>query len=199
MKQASLALNIVLVVAVIILYWIVLSGQKTPSRKSDTGTKASTSSSKNLTNIAYFNIDSVNAKVDYIKRNSEALENKQKKMDNELKSLGKKLQNRMENFQKKAQEGGYSQVTGEAESKAIAKQQAALEKKNSDFMSQILKEQESMGKKLNDALLEVLDEINDSEHYDYILSYTDGGPVLAPNEELEVTNDVIEKLNAKLK
>ncbi len=197
MKQASLALNAILIIAVIILYWIVLSGKqspKNPTKKDTSGEQVEV-----LSNIAYFNIDSVNAKVDYIKRNSDALERKQKNMDNELKNLGKKLQNRMENFQKKAQEGGYSQVTGEAESKAIAKQQAALEKKNSDFMNQILKEQEAMSKKLNDALMDALDQINSKDKYDYILSYAEGGAIYTPNPKLDVTDDVIAKLNAILK
>ncbi len=198
MKQASLALNGILLVAVIILYILFFNSQNKGKNKAKKNT-ANTEESADLTNIAYFNIDSVNAQVDYIKRNSDELERKQKKMDNELKSLGAKLQKRMENFQKKAQEGGYSQVTGEAESKAIANQQAALEKKNSQFMNQIMKEQEAMSKKLNDALTQALDQINSKDKYDYILSYAEGGAIYTPNDELDVTSEVVTKLNAILK
>ncbi len=194
MKQANQAVQIALIVAVIVLY-ILFFTSRNPSKPTPSKDKTESTA----TNIAYFNTDSVNAQVDYIKRNSAAQEKKQKNMDAELKRLQTNLQKRMQKFNKKLQEGGYSQVTGEAESKAIAKQQEAIEKKNAEYMKQILKEQEAMSKKLNDALLDVLKNINNNEKYDYIFSYQEGGIMFMPNEKLDITDQVVKDLNAILK
>ena len=84
MKQISLAVNAVLLVAVLVLY-ILFFQYKSSNPKRASANKAPTSETTQLTNIAYFNTDSVNSKVDYIKRNADAMAKKEKNLDAELK------------------------------------------------------------------------------------------------------------------
>ncbi len=195
MKQSANLLSIIALVAVGILYILFF----TQNRKPKKDTKAPKQSEEVSTNIAFFNIDSVNAKVDYIQKNDESMKAKHKRMEDELNREGKKLQTRMQNFDKKLQEGKFSQVTAENEQKAILKAQEKLEKKNANFMQQMMKEKETVTEKLNTALEDALDEINAKTEFDYIFSYAEGGAIYQPNGDLDITKDVISKLNSKLK
>ncbi len=195
MKQTSNLLSIIALVAVGILYILFFTQNRGPRNVA----KTDNSTEETLTNIAYFNIDTINSQVEYIKSNDAAMKSKQTRMEEELNREGKKLQNRMESFQRKIQEGKYSQVAAENEQSSILKAQENLEKKNANFLQQVMKEKEDLTKKLNDAMKESVSEVNDESGYDYIFSYQEGGAIFEPNEALDITPEMVSKLNSKLK
>src|SRR5688500_11081347 len=95
MKNLSLILNVVLLVAVIILYVLHFSGPgKVESRSSGSDT-----SPVDL-KVAYINSDSVLKYYDYLKVNRDQLETKTKKMDQDLRNRTVGLQNEITAYQR---------------------------------------------------------------------------------------------------
>ena len=95
MKNLSLILNVVLLVAVVILYVLHFSGPgKVESRSSGSDTSAAD------LKVAYINSDSVLKYYDYLKVNRDQLEAKTKKMDQDLRNRTVGLQNEITAYQR---------------------------------------------------------------------------------------------------
>src|ERR1044072_249597 len=94
MKNLSLILNIVLLVAVGVLYYLHFS-----TRKTESATSSSSIEPGELT-IAYINSDSVLKYYDYLKISRQQLEEKTKKMDQEYRNRAIGLQNEFTAYQR---------------------------------------------------------------------------------------------------
>ncbi|TXI68088.1 MAG: OmpH family outer membrane protein [Cyclobacteriaceae bacterium] len=94
MKNVSLALNGILVVAVAVLYYLHFSsGSKAASTTSD-------STIPTDIKIAYINSDTVLKYYDFFKSNVEKLEAKGKKLDQDLQNRAQSLQNDITAYQR---------------------------------------------------------------------------------------------------
>lgn len=145
--------------------------------------------------VLYINIDTVNQKYNYIIKQKAALEKQQAQAEATLKAKGKALETQIMAYQKKAQAGELTaQQAQEAEAKlgqqqqAIMKQQDAL---SNDLMEKTAKMQEELNKKVKAELKVYLDKYG----ADYILGYSENGPVLLTNDKLDITNELLDKLN----
>src|ERR1700749_1850487 len=129
MKQVSLIINIVLIAAVVVLFYLNISLKKNVEALAGTNPVAvlqtpATLSANNVdlknAKIAYINIDSLDYKYQYIVDNSKEYANKQMALESQLQSMAAKFQADYQDFQQAAQAG----VRGEAE---LNKQKAQLE------------------------------------------------------------------------
>src|SRR6267154_1058321 len=94
MKNLSLVLNAVLIVAVGVLYYLHFSGR--PATSASSGSTAMAGDIR----IAYINSDSVLKNYDYFKVTRERLESKGKKLDQDLRNRAQGLQNDYEAYQR---------------------------------------------------------------------------------------------------
>ena len=209
MKQVSLIVNIVLVAAVGILFYLnnslkknveALGGIQTSSSVLQTpGTLAANNVNLKDAKIAYLNIDSLDYKYQYITDNSKEYANKQAALENQLNSMAAKFQADYQDFQQAAQAG----VRGEAE---LNKQKAQLEQQQYDAAAkqkQLENLGEEIGKKRGDMLKKVSDFIAryNNGKYDYILAYTTANisSVLYAKPGLDITKEIVDGLNAEYK
>src|SRR5688500_18221587 len=94
MKNLSLILNIVLLVAVVFLYVLHFSPKSVASKSSSSDTSAVD------LKLAYINSDSVLKHYEYLKINRDQLEAKTKKMDQDLRNRTAGLQNEITAYQR---------------------------------------------------------------------------------------------------
>jgi Skp family chaperone for outer membrane proteins len=148
--------------------------------------------------IGYVNIDTLYEKYTWFKDQKANLEKRvtdgQKSMANKEEAFMKRVQA----FQAKAQSGNVPPIELEKEQNKLAAEEQGLQKESAR-LSQSLEEE---GVKANEQLLATLEnklkEIRTQIGYDYILGYQRGNPtILLANEELDVTNKVLELLNAQ--
>lgn len=146
--------------------------------------------------IAYVDMDTLEAKYDYLKAKKAELEKKTAALDAEVGKMAQNLQNEYAAFQKKAQAGTLTQAEGEAGQKRLGAMQQDIENRRQSLGSQLMKEQEAFTKDLQSRLDAYLLKYNADKGYDYILSYAKGGSILFANRALDITADVIKGMNA---
>jgi outer membrane protein len=147
--------------------------------------------------IAYVDMDTLEAKYDYLKAKKAELEKKTAALDAEVGKMAQNLQNEYAAFQKKAQAGTLTQAEGEAGQKRLGEMQQNIETRRQTLGSQLMKEQEAFNKDLQGRLDAYLLKYNADKGYDYILQYTKGGVIMFANKALDITAEVVKGMNAE--
>ena len=208
MKNISLALNAVLLLAVGFLYYKDFSSEKSSETKIETAgdsikTIPPVQSTMNLSSlpkglpVVFVNADSLFAKYEYAKKAKASGEGK-------VANYQKIYQQKVESFQKeyndymeKAGKGDYTKEQGLAI-------EAGLQKKKEDIMAMEQNQEKVMGE-LDNSNVDVQKKIynylarfNKEHGYYCTLAYTKtGGGVLGINDSLDVTKVVLDGLNAE--
>ncbi|WP_375444132.1 OmpH family outer membrane protein [uncultured Fibrella sp.] len=191
MKNASLAINVVLAIAVAVLYYLHFK-----EHSSDTDLKE-TAKVVEGRKIVYVNIDSLAGNYDYFKDTRKVLESKQYQLENDIQSRGRSLQNEVAFFQQRAQT--MTQEQGRAA-------QASLEKKNQDLMA--YREQAAQGlavekakkdEELYNQIFDYLKKVNGQNKYELVLGYQKGGNILFADAGSDATKRIIDGLNKEYK
>ncbi len=193
MKNISLVLNIVLLLAVIFLYIKVFSGNKTNASAGETKAAAVEGTLK----IAYVNADSLLANYAYFKQKSEELAKKEKDADASLQAKGRAFEREMQTAQQKVQQGLLAPNEIEREQQRLAQKQQQLLTEREQITQALLTESQKLNEELQKEVLDRLKAIKEAEGYDFILSYAAGGQILVANDSLDITKKVLEALNAQ--
>ena len=191
MKNESLAINVVLAIAVAVLYYLHFKEQKSGADLKKTPKIAEGRK------LVYVNIDSLATKYEYFKDTRKVLESKQYQLENDIQTRGRSLQNEVTFFQQRAQT--MTQEQGRAA-------QASLEKKNQDLMA--YREQAAQGLALEKAqkddelynqIFDYLKKANGQNKYEIVLGYQKGGNILFADGGSDATKRIIEGLNKEYK
>jgi outer membrane protein len=205
MKNLSLILNGVLIIAVAILFYQVhsLKSLVAPATETTPGTDVKpqiVASSTNLgdAKIAYVNTDSLNEHYEYIADFTKVLRGKKASLEAQMESMTIKFQNDYQAYQQSAQAG----IAPPAE---LAKTEENLKRQQQDLANKEMQMQnlgvelEEKNMDLNRNVKEYLQRYNNGK-FDYILSYSDMVPtILLTNPKLNITADVLKGLNEEYK
>lgn len=197
MKNLPIVLSSLALIGVAILFGMNMKSNK-KSRPAVITTKDSTGKEVIVAGarIAYVDIDTLESNYDYFKRRKVEFENRQKSIDAELEKMASSLQNEYAGLQKKAQDGLMSQAEGEAAQQRLMAKQQELELKRQNLGAKYLKDQDVFNKEIHDNLHAYIEKYNEEKGYDYILSYSKDGSILFANKDLDVTQDIIDGMNA---
>jgi outer membrane protein len=204
-KNISLFLNVILAVAVGILYYLHFTSNSTATET--TASSDSTIVEKPIvmapseikaSKIVFVNLDVLSEGYDFLKDVSASAQAEQNNLQNLYQSKGEKLQQDYMEFQEKANKGLLSenQIATEQEKFAGRK----------DELDQLQLKSEALGEKIQARteearknLTDYIKEYNKSGNYNYVLAYSEGplSPVLLANESLDITKDILEGINAQ--
>lgn len=187
MKNLSLILNIVLLVAVVILYVLHFSPAKTESISSSSDTSAVD------LKVAYINTDSVLKYYEYLKVNREQLESKTKKMDQDLRNRTVGLQNEITAYQRNV--SGMTLGQARAAEEDLGKKQQNLQMYQQSLQQQLMQEEARLQKELYDRITGFLKEYGQEKGLQVVLKFDPSSDVLYGGAGLDITDDVIEGLN----
>jgi outer membrane protein len=200
MKQFSLLLNILLVAAVGVLYYLHFSADKKPSAgvpNSGSPSQAKDSCANSCTKghlVAYIEIDSVYDKVDHIKQEQKALEAEQEKVAKQYQNSAVKFENDKNDFIQKAQ-GMTPQQREDGQTKLMQDQQDIETTKQNQMQSLAAKRNKTM-EDIQGRLKKFLDEYNSSRRYAYIFATGAGlDYMMYKDSSNNITADVIMGLN----
>lgn len=198
MKNLSLILNAILLVAVIILFILVLGNKKCGTET--TITKKGDSTAVINLPVAYINIDSLLLNYTFAKNANEALTKKQEDSRLTINSRERELQGEMVNFQKKLENNAFlSRERAEQEQIRLQKKQQDLQQMAGRLSEQIMTQQQKVSEQLRDTINSFLKQYNKDGKYQIILSNTSNDNVLYAGKQYDITNDVIKKLNDRFK
>lgn len=194
MNKLSLAINVVLVVAVTTLFGIFFSNKNTEVAPVLEGEKLE------KLPIAYLNTDSLLSYYVFAQNANEKLMKKQEDARLKLNTKARTLQSEMADFQHKLENNAFlSRDRAEKEQQRLLKKQQELQELEAKLTEDILVENQKLNMQLTDSLDKFLKEYNADGRYHLILSNTAKDNVLYGVPGYDITNEVINGLNARCK
>lgn len=194
MKNVSLIMNAVLAVAVVILFWLVLSSKSTTEIKRVVTGSDSISGGK--LPIAYINIDSLLLNYQFAKDANESLIKKQEDSRLTINTKARQLQTEMGEFQRKLENNAFlSRERAEQEQIRLQKKQQELQELDGKLSQQLMQVQQKMSEELRDTINKFMKEYNKDRKYEMIISNTSSDNVLYAAEGYDITAEVTKMLN----
>ena len=189
MKNLSLALNAVLLVAVAVLYFLHFSNSKTaPSAVPVSGSPGS---------IAYINSDTVLKYYEYTKVNKTKLEDKGKRLEQDLKNRAVSLQSEIENYQRSR--GNLTIGQAQAIEEDLGRKQQNFQLYQQSVSQELMNDQEQMSRDLYEKVTRFLTEYGQANGLTLVLKYDPSSDVLYAGDSLDISKQVIEGLNTRYK
>jgi len=190
MKKLSIALFVVLSLAIIGLYLLHFTGNK----KNDTSEAATVAP---VGGIAYINIDTVIFKFDMFTDRRNDLLSKQKSAEAELNSKGSQYEKGVRDYQDKVNKGLITRATAAQMEQTLTQQQQELVSLRDKLQSNLMEEEQVMNRQILEYITTFL-EANKSEYnYQYILGKSFGSVVLYSDSALDITQKVLDAVNKK--
>ncbi|SMG16979.1 periplasmic chaperone for outer membrane proteins Skp [Marivirga sericea] len=195
MKNLSLILNIILIVAVAYLFIDKFSGSE--QVEESTGTEQKDDKIYQNVAIAYVHSDSLLANYDFMQEIESELGELSQKYENEYQNRAQGLQNEISDFQRTAQNLTVAQ--GKALEENLMKKQQNLRVYQEDLSRKLRQKEAELNNELYKTISDYLKEYGDENNLQLVLTYSRGSDVLYANDGLEITNEVIEGLNNAFK
>ena len=188
MKNISLALNAVLLVAVGVLYYLHFS--------SSTGS-SQTSSPTTPTGIAYINTDSVLKDYEYTKVNNQKLQDNAMRLQSDLKSRATALQGEINDYQRNRNSLTIGQAQAVEEGLARKEQNFRMAQQTAE--QTIMEEQQNLSLEMYGKITEFLKKYGQENGLQIVIKRDQSSDLWYGSESLDITKQVVEGLNAAYK
>ncbi len=193
MKNTSLILSIISLVAVVVFGILTLTkGGKTVEAQTE-GEAAEAAASKG--DIVYVDLDRILMEYDMANDLRSVVETKVQNIEAEVTRRGKKLENDVIEFQNKIDKGLMTRSVAEAQSQKLQQQEAEFNNYAAQKQQEVNEEQVVMMNQLADAIQTFLTKYNEEKQYAMILTNSGGAPVITADVALNITDDVLAGLN----
>jgi outer membrane protein len=199
MKKASLVVNIVLAVAVVILYVLHFMGKPNHIANevfSNEKTDGATALSDEYL-VAWVNIDTLLNSYDMYFDYQKELETKGRKMESEMNTRTRAFEKSMMDFQDKVQKGLITRSQAQTMQEDLAAKEQELYRFRDELRMQFAEEEQVKLRQIQQNINDFLVEYNKDKGFHVILSSSFGGPVLYGHPSVEITKDVLKGLNDK--
>lgn len=192
MNKIQILINVILVAAVAALFVIFFS------KKAPAATETLVTSTSEVMPVAYLNVDSLLANYTFAQEASEKLMSKQEDARVKMNTKLRTFQNEVADFQRKLENNAFlSRERAEKEQQRLTKKEQELQELEAKLTQDIMIENQKLNQQLADSLNNFLKEFNADGRYHVILSNTAKDNVLMANEQYDITNDVVNGLNAR--
>ena len=193
MKNLSLILNAVLIVAVGVLFYLHFSSEK-PSVGEQPPTAGPNAQSSGMA-IVYINIDSLLNNYEYFHDMQDEFADKQSELEAELNLRSRQYESSALDFQNKVQKGLVTRrEAAELEQQLLQEQQSLLQLRD-ELTLQLAEEEQVRNRRLINKIMEYLVEYNKDYNYQFIFSNSFGDNVLFANKKLDITKSVLGGIN----
>ena len=187
-NNISIGLNVVLLIAVVVLYVLHFSGDSGSGEYKEVGSATPVDLS-----IAYVNSDSLLKNYDFFKELEMQLIEKRDKLNAEYQNRAEGLQKEISNFQTTAGNMTISQARAVEED--LRKKQQNLMMYQEQLAQQLMQEEAKMNSDLYDKVSNYLHDYGLNKDLQIVLTYTKGSGVLYANDSLDITDQIIIGLN----
>jgi outer membrane protein len=194
MKKLSIILFGVLFLAVIGLYFLHFSGNKS-IKNNNSGSASSAPAGA----IAYVNIDSVIFKFNMFSDRRDELMTKQKSAEAELNSKGNQYQKDGKDYQDKVNKGLVTRAVAAQMEQALGQQQQELISLRDKLQSNLMEEEQVMNRQILEYITKFLLDHKSEYNYQYIFGKSFGSVVLYSDSGLDISQKVLDALNKKYK
>lgn len=194
MKNVSLIINIVLVLAVAGLYALHFTS---PDLSEEIAEYEERGEFQGSMEIVYVNFDTLLNSYDMFFDLQKQFLEKQQKMEGELNTSSRSYERQVVDFQDKVQKGLVTRSQAQELEMQIMQVQQDLMQRREEYSRELMEEEQVMNRQLQHSIYDFLEEYNQRHSYQYILSHSFGGPFLYTNKSLNITKNVVDGLNQK--
>ena len=195
MKKSNLIFNVIIVIAIVILYVLHFTGS------SNTPVFTSTSDSSHVVDgsaqTVYVNGDSLLENYEYFKKAKKDFEAKTSRTENEIAAKRSSLEKEFATYQQQAATLSADQRAKVEES--LMRKEQELRSFGESAAAKLQEEQVAFNEKLFDKVSAYLKVHTKGKNYKIVMNYTKGTGILYANDSLDITNEVLEGLNAEYK
>ena len=192
MKNTSLILSVISLVAVVVFGVVSLTGKNACNAEVE-AVEATEGAAKG--DIVYIDLDRILMEYDMANDLRSVVETKVQNIQAEITRRGKKLENDVKAFQEKIDKGLLTRSVAESQSQKLQQQEIEFNNYAAQKQQEIQEEQLVMMNQLGDAIQTYLNKFNEEKQYAMILTNSGGAPVIVANPALDVTEAVITGLN----
>lgn len=200
MKKTNLIINIVLIVALAVLYILHFTGtekQGTPVKQTASEIQKTTSTGDIDLPIAYVNIDTLLSNMEMYQDITDKLSSRQQRLETDFSSKYKSFEREIADFQEKVQKGLLTRREAQQLEAQLSNRRMELENQRNNYMRELQEENAVGQNKVIDYIMDYLEEYNSDDKYRYILSFSFGGGILYASDALDITQEVLRGINEK--
>ena len=192
MNNIQFFINFLLVADIAVLFVIFYSG-KTPATSEPVAAEQT-----DVMPVAYLNVDSLLMNYTFAQEASDKLMSKQEDARVKMNTKLRTFQNEVADFQRKLENNAFmSRERAEKEQQRLAKKEQELQELEAKLTQDIMIENQKLNQQLADSLNNFLQIFNADGRYHVILSNTAKDNVLMASEQYDITNEVVNGLNAR--
>lgn len=205
MKNSSVIINIVLAVAVAVLYYLHFSCASSCATTDNTETVVDANNAestpaeavkKGFANVGYINIDSLQDKYKFYEVLIQKLKAKQSKYEGEISGKMVAFEKKVKDFQQKA--ATMTQFEGQMKQQELAEEEQKLYKLREDFAGKFQEEEAKLNDEFQRTVQAYIQKHNKTTQYDIIIGASQlGNIVLDFKPEIDITQNVVDGLNAE--
>ena len=192
MKNTSLILSVISLVAVVVFGVLSLTGKGAAASEAAEG-EATEVAAKG--DIVYIDLDRILMEYDMANDLRSVVETKIQNIQAEVNRRGQKLENEVKSFQEKLDKGLMTRSVAEVQSQKLQQQELDFNNYAAQKQHEINEEQVVMMNQLGDAIQTYLTKFNEEKQYAMILTNSGGAPVITADPALDVTEAVLAGLN----
>ena len=192
MKNTSLILSVISLVAVVVFGVLSLTGKDSVKAEVANGETTETAAKGD---VVYIDLDRILMEYDMANDLRSVVETKVQNIQAEVTRRGKKLESDVKTFQEKLDKGLMTRSVAEAQSQKLQQQEIEFNNYAAQKQQEINEEQVVMMNQLGDAIQTFLDNYNAEKQYAMIITNTGGAPVIVADPALNITEDVLAGLN----
>ena len=193
MKNTSLILSVVSLVAVVVFGILTLTKGKAEANEAVEGTAAEAAAAKG--SIVYVDLDRILMEYDMANDLRSVVETKVQNIQAEVNRRGKKLEKEVTAFQEKIEKGLLTRSVAEAQNQKLQQQDIEFQNYAAQKQHEIQEEQGVMMNQLGEAIQTCLQKYNEEKQYAMIHTNNGGAPVITADPALNITDDVLARLN----
>ena len=193
MKNTSLILSIVSLVAVVVFGILLLT--KDGSSKAEASVAGESTEVAAKGDIVYIDLDRILMEYDMAIDLRSVVQTKIENIQAEINRRGQKLQNEVTSFQEKLDKGLMTRSVAEVQSQKLQQQELDFNNYAAQKEQEINEEQMVMMNQLGDAIQTFLNKYNEEKQYAMILTNSGGAPVIVADQALNITDAVLAGLN----
>jgi outer membrane protein len=199
MKKVNLVINIVLGIAVIVLFVFQFTSFDQPLKKETESKEAAESAKgteiKGNLRIAYVNIDTLLADYHMYQDKRDEFIDQQSSSQAKLQDRSQELQQEFQELKEKLSKGLITRSKARIMQQDLGKKEQELYQMRDQITSELAEKEQVIYRQVLNSVTEYLDDYADEHNYHFILSYSFGGPILYKHERFNITQRVLEGLN----
>lgn len=193
--NALIISNIILLIAVIVLFILQFSNSDNQRKKSQI-TEAEQAPNSNGLMIGYINTDSVLSQYKMVENLEAKLKGEGEAMRNELKRRQANLKRKLQEYQRKVKNNNITMEEAKRTEQALMQEEEQLYQLQQEYANQYADKTMGMNQELVDTVRTFLNRYNKNFNFDYILAKSQAkNNILFAKDTFNITAKVIEQMN----